>query len=47
MGINMTLKVYAHVTKQAVNALMNELPNLYFGHNLGISEEVTIKKALN
>lgn len=38
-SINMTLKVYAHATKQAVNALMNELPNLYFGQILDKSEK--------
>ncbi len=46
-SINMTLKVYTHATKDAVNALISELPNLYSGHLLGTQDKETNKKALN
>lgn len=46
-SINMTLKVYTHVTKDAINALITELPNLYSRQISDKSKETSIKKALN
>jgi transposase-like protein len=46
-SITITTKTYLHATKSAVTALIEKLPDLHFGNNLGNNSLDDIKKTLN
>lgn len=46
-SITITTKTYLHASKSAVNALIEKLPDLHFGNNLGNNSTDDIKKTLN